>query len=264
MNASRRQRGTATAARSVTDARGVRAVAGALSAAPIGFGAGAFLSGRCLIADVAADPQSASIVILGFALLGAGVAAGALALLSVVAPPRPARIATLIAGGLSFALLVFMASDYVMDRIDRARAFDVAYARVPAFEVTLESSDLHRRPFSTLTFVVDPRTGNRNYEALRPSGWFCRGQGHERHALEMFEALSTVEVTGPTEGCGRRASWTVEGEAGVTGLCADDGEAFAMLFATADDMIEATERRSSCRRAPPPGRGLSSPESANG
>ena len=149
MNRSRRREQRAT------DARGVRAVAGGLSAAPIGFGAGAFLSGRYLVGDVAADPQSAGVLILGYALLGAALAAGAMASLAVLAPPKPARIATVIAGGLSFALLVFMGSDYVMDRIDRAAAFDEAYAALPAFEVKLESSDRHRRPFSTLTFTFD-------------------------------------------------------------------------------------------------------------
>ena len=246
MNRSRRREERAT------DARGVRAVAGALSAAPIGFGAAAFLSGRYLIADVAADPQSAGVVILGYALLGAAVAAGAMASLCVLAPPRPARIVTVIAGGLSFALLVFMASDYVMDRIDRAEAFDDAYAALPAFEVTLESSDRHRRPFSTLTFTFDPQTETRDYQALRPGSWLCRGRSHEKHAMKMFEALlAAEEQPRPSEGCGRRASWSLKGEAVVTGGCADDGEAFALLFATADDMIEATERRSSCRRATP-------------
>ena len=234
----------------MTDARGVRAVAGALSAAPIGFGAGAFLGGRYLIADVAADPQSAGVAILGYALLGAVLAAGAMASLSVLAPPKPARIATIIAGGLSFALLVYMASDYLVDRIDRAEVFDAAFARLPAFEVTLESGDRHRRPFSTLTFTFDGQTETRDYEALRPGGWFCRGRGHEAHALGIFEALRAVEEDPqPAEGCGRQASWTIQGEAAVTGRCADDGHAFAALFATADDMIETTERRSSCRRA---------------
>ena len=236
----------------MTDARGVRAVAGALSAAPIGFGAGAFLGGRYLIADVAADPQSAGVAILGYALLGAVLAAGAMASLSVLAPPKPARIATIIAGGLSFALLVYMASDYVVDRIDRAKVFDAAYARLPAFEVTLESGDRHRRPFSTLTFTFDPQMETRDYEALRPGGWFCRGRGHEQHALDLLYSLRDVDDDQrPSEGCGRRASWTIEGEAAVTGRCADDGHAFATLFATADDMIETTERRSSCRRPTP-------------
>lgn len=235
-----------------TDARGVRAAAGGLSAAPIGFGAGAFLSGRYLVGDIATDPQSAGLLILGYALLGAGLAAGAMAFLAVLAPPKPARIATVIAGGLSFALLVFMGSDYVMDRIDRAEAFDEAYAALPAFEVRLESSDRHRRPFSTLTFTFDGQSETRDYEALRPGGWFCRGRGHEEHAMGMFEALRAApEQAGPSGGCGRRASWSFEGEAGVTGRCADEGEAFATLFATADDMIETTERRSSCRQATP-------------
>lgn len=246
MNRSRRR------AERATDARGVRAVAGALSAAPIGFGAAAFLSGRYFIADVAADPQSAGVVILGYALLGAGLAAGSMALLCVLTPPRPARIATVVAGGLSFALLVFMASDYVMDRIDRAAAFDEAYARLPSFEVTLESSDRHRRPFSTLTFTFDGQTETRDYEALRPGGWFCRGRGQEEHAMGMFEALRAAEKDPtPSEGCARQAFWTIEGEAEVIGRCADDGEAFTRLFTTADDMIETTERRSSCRRATP-------------
>jgi len=225
----------------------LRTAAGALSAAPIGFAVGALSSGRLLLDDGVSD--ATGVAILGFALLGAVVAAVAMGLAARLAPPKPARIATIAAGFVSFAILAYMASDFIVDRLDRAREFDAAYALLPSFEVVLESRDRHRRPFSKLTFVSDG-PDSRDYQALRPGGWFCRGSGRREHRMALFQAIRAAEQDPPVVGdCARLASWSIAGETPVANRCAEDGIAFAALFATADEMVEVTERRASCRRA---------------
>ncbi len=226
--------------------RFMRSVAGALSAAPVGFAAGAVLGGRYLV-----DPGSATgIVVLGFALTGAALAATGLATATALLPPKPARIATLVAGVVSFGILAYMVSDYIVDRVEKARAFDDAYAGLGPFELTLESTDRRRRPFSELTFESDSALDTRDYTALRPGGWLCRGRGNREHTMALFRGVRAAEGDGYATGrCSRRASWRIAGEAPTTDRCADAGDGFAALFAAADEMIEETKRYASCRRA---------------
>ena len=224
----------------------MRVLAGALSAAPIGFAAGAVLSGRYLI--VTGGP--AGIAILIFAMLGAVVAAAIMASAAAVLPPKPARIATIAAGGVSFAILVYMVQDFIVDRIAQGRIFDEAYARIPSFELTLESTDRQRRPYSQLTFTSDRGLDTRDYTALRPGGWLCRGRGRREHELALFQGIRAAEDAAVGNGgCRRRATWQVTGEARVAQRCADQGQGFAALFAVADEMIDTTQRYASCRRA---------------
>ena len=224
----------------------MRTVAGALSAAPIGFAAGALLGGRYLVVE-GGSPGSA--ILLG-ALVVALLAAIAMAVVTAFLPPKPARIATIVAGGISFAILVYMVQDFVVDRVERSRVFDVAYARVPSFVLRLESADLQRRPFSRLAFEADQQSDTRDYEALRPKGWFCRGGGRPMDALALYRGIRAAEKDGAAEGsCSRRATWRIDDEAPVTERCADHGDGFAALFAAADEMIDSTQRYASCRQA---------------
>ena len=226
--------------------RRIRALAGALSTAPLGFAAGAVVGGRYVIVE--GGPSGIAILILAF--LGAVLAAAAMALATAFLPPKPARISTVVAGGFSFAVLVYMVQDFIADRIEANRAFDAAYAVIPSFELTLESSDRQRRPFSRLTFETDRQSDSRDYEALRPGGWLCRGSARQQHKLALYGAIRAVENDNATAGpCNRRASWRIDGEESVTGRCADEGLGFAALFQAAADMVESTERKASCRRA---------------
>lgn len=226
--------------------RKMRAFAGALSAAPIGFAAGALLGGRYLVVH---GGPAGSAILLG-ALVGALLAAVAMASATAYLPPKPARVMTIGAGGISFAILVYMVQDFVVDRVERSRAFDVAYASVPSFELALESADRQRRPFSTLAFDADRQSDTRDYEALRPSGWFCRGGGRRQDSLALYRGIRAAEKDSPADGrCDRRATWRIADEEPVTGRCADEGDGFATLFAAADEMIDSTQRYASCRRA---------------
>ena len=224
----------------------MRAVAGALSAAPIGFAAGAFLGGRYLVVQ---DGPPGSAILLG-ALVVALLAAIAMGVVTAYLPPRPARVTTIVAGGVSFAILVYMVQDFVVHRVERARAFDAAYARIPSFELTLASADRQRRPFSVLAFRVDRQSDTRDYEALRPRGWFCLGGGRPVDALALYQGIRAAEKDGIAGGsCSRRAAWRIDGEKPVDERCADDGDGFAALFEAADGMIDSTQRYASCRKA---------------
>ncbi|MDE0421839.1 MAG: hypothetical protein OXK76_13275 [Gammaproteobacteria bacterium] len=225
----------------------MRALAGALSAAPLGFAAGALAGGRYVVVE----GGSTGVAILILALFGAVLAAVVMALATAFLPPKTARISTIVAGGFSFAVLVYMVQDFIADRIEQGRAFDAAYAEVPSFELILESTDRQRRPFARLTFETDRQTDSRDYEALRPGQWLCRGSGRRQHKLALYSAIlaarqDTIAPAGP---CNRRASWRLDGEQAVAGRCADEGLGFAALFQAADDMVESTERKASCRRA---------------
>ena len=225
--------------------RRMRAVAGALSAAPIGFAAGALLGGRYLV--VQGGPPGSGIL-LG-AIVVALVAAIAMGFVTAYLPPKPARVTTIVAGGISFAILVYMVQDFVVHRVERARAFDAAYARTPSFELKLTSADRQRRPFSVLAFQADRESDTRAYEALRPKGWFCRGGGRPVDALALYRGIRAAEKDGVAAGpCNRRATWRVGTEQPVE-RCADDGDGFAALFRAADEMIDSTQRYASCRRA---------------
>lgn len=224
----------------------MRALAGALSAAPLGFAAGAVVGGR----HVVVEGGSAGVTILVLAFLGALLAAVAMASATALLRPKPARIATIVAGGFSFAVLVYMVQDFIADRIDRSRAFDTAYAEIPSFELTLESTDRQRRPFAKLAFVADRQADSRDYEALRPGGWLCQGSGRRQHKLALYDAILAARDDHAAPGpCNRRASWRLDGEQGVSDRCADEGVGFGAIFQAADDMIESTARKASCRRA---------------
>lgn len=226
--------------------RRMRALAGALSAAPIGFAAGAFLGGRYLIVQ-GGSPGSG--VLLG-ALVVALLAAIAMGVVAAYLPPKPARVTTIVAGGISFAILVYMVQDFVVHRVERARAFDAAYARIPSFELKLTFADRQRRPFSVLAFQADRESDTRDYEALRPKGWFCRGGGRPADALALYRGMRAAEEDPAAEGpCHRRATWRIGDEEPVTQRCADEGDGFTALFAAADEMIDSTQRYASCRRA---------------
>ena len=232
--------------KSAASGRRLRALAGALSVAPIGFAAGAILSGRYLV--VAGG--SPGVAILTFALLAAVAAGVAMAWATALLPPRPARIMTIVAGGVSFAILVYMVQDFIVDRVERARAFDHAYALVPSFELTLATSDRQRRPFSELSFESDSRLDTRDYAALRPGGWLCLGSARRDHKLALFRAIRAAEREPPDDGaCRLWASWRIADETPVPRRCADAGEGFSAMFAAADEMVDSTERYASCRRA---------------
>ena len=230
----------------------MRAVAGALSAAPIGFAAGALLGGRYLVVQGGAGVSgaAASAVLLG-ALVVALLAAIAMGILTAYLPPKPARVTTIVAGGISFAILVYMVQDFIVHRLEQSRIFDAAYARVPSFELTLTATDRQRRPFSTLAFQADRQSDTRDYEALRPGGWFCRGAGRPKDSLALDPGIRAAEEEDDDADvpCYNRAAWRVSGEEPVTERCADEGEGFAALFAAADEMIESTQRYASCRQA---------------
>ncbi len=223
-----------------------RALAGALSAAPIGFAVGALFGGRYLVVEGASDGASILIV----ALFGALLAAVAMAAATTWLAPKPARITTIVSGGISFAILVYLVQDFVVDRVERGRAFDAEFAGIPSFELTLESTDQQRRPFATLTYQANRQSDSRDYEALRPRGWFCRGGGRRQDSLALYRGIRATEKDTPADGpCERRASWRIDGEQAVADHCADAGEGFAMLFAAADTLIESTARYASCRQA---------------
>ena len=231
---------------SATTGRTVRAVAGALSAAPIGFAVGALLGGRYVV--VQGVPAGSAILLV--ALVGAVLAAIAMGSATACLPPKSARMMTIAAGGISFAILVYMVQDFVVDRVERARAFDIAYARVPSFELTLTSADRRRRPFSTLAYEADRRSDTRDYEAHRPGGWFCRGGGRRQDSLALYRGIRAAEQDNAAGGpCHRRATWRIADEEPVTERCADRGDGFAALFAAADAMIDSTQRYASCRQA---------------
>ena len=231
--------------------RRMRAAAGALSAAPIGFAAGALLGVRYVAEQGGAGVSGAAAfaVLLG-ALVVALLAAIAMGVVTAHLPPKTARVATIVAGGISFAILVYIVQDFVVHRVERARAFDAAYAGVPSFELTLTATDRQRRPFATLAFAADRQSDTRDYEALRPGGWFCRGAGRPKDSLALYRGIRKAETDSLSDGpCYRRATWRIADEEPVTERCADKGDGFAALFTAADEMIDSTQRYASCRQA---------------
>ena len=231
--------------------RRMRAVAGALSAAPIGFAAGALLGVRYVAVQGGAGVSGAAAfaVLLG-ALVVALLAAIAMGVVTAYLPPKTARVTTIVAGAMSFAILVYVVQDFVVHRLEQSRAFDVAYAGVPSFELTLTATDRQRRPFATLAFTADRQSDTRDYEALRPGGWFCRGAGRPRDSLALYRGIRIAEKDTVANGpCYRRATWRIDDEEPVTERCADKGDGFAALFAAADEMIDSTQRYASCRQA---------------
>ena len=219
--------------------RSFRVAAAALAAAPVGFAAGALLAAR--------QPSSPTVVdgltILSHGLTGAIVAALLLTLAALTLPPKPVRIATLVFAGGSFAILVYMVQDFIVDRVERAQARDATYQSMPHYELTLWAKNPQREAFSQLQFNSETR----RYVAHRPGGWRCEGTGNTSQAVVVFEAMRFVELEAQPS-CDLRASWrTIGGVAGTDrhGCVGDDNA----LFAAADQMVEATERKASCRRA---------------
>lgn len=223
-----------------------RLAAAALAGAPLGFAGGALLGGRLLTNP--SDPAAAGTT-LACAAFGALFAAGSMVLAVLLLAPKSARVATLVGGVASIAVVVYAVQDFVSHRMAQARAFDAAYQRMPSFELTLTAESAHRRPFSKLQFQSETR----QYTAHRPGGWLCRGLGTRKQALALFEGLGQAadgqEPNGDAwaRNCQLLGTWRV-GAASVEACLDVDGQA---VVAAADTLIEATERRSSCRRAPP-------------
>ena len=220
-----------------------RFAAAALAGAPVGFAGGALLGGR-LLTDPA-DPAAGPTILLCGAF-GALFAAGLMAAVVALLTPKAARLATLAGGVASIAVVVYVVQDFIGDRMAQARAFDAAYQRMPPFEIVLEAENRNRSPFSKLQYESE----HRQYTAQRPGGWLCQGEGNREQTMALFEALG--DARNPEQAnngtvaieCGLRAAWRIDDVA--VEKCLGTGD--AALFAVADALVEATERRSSCRR----------------
>ena len=228
----------------------LRTVAAALAGLPVGFVVSAVLGGRLLTSPE--DGGATLLALGGFgALFGAGIMAFAATLLSA----KAARRATMAVGAVSAALVAYMVFDFVADRMAHMRAFDEAYAALPAFELAFEAQDPERQPFSTLSYTSETRA----YTARRPGGWLCQGNGARDHNMALFDGIRAAQgadalarqmaETDSANACKLRVSWRIA-EAPEVAWCAST--ATEHLVAAADGMIETTERKSSCRRAEAP------------
>ena len=224
-------------------------VAAALAWAPIGFALGAFAAARSSALGATQGGAIAAAALLGaFAL--AALAAGVATRL----PAKPLRIATVVAGGVSFALIVYLVRDFVVDRMRQAEAFDAAYARMAPFQLRIASNDANRRPFSVLLFDSTTRA----YTAHRPGGWLCRGSGRREHALALSRGLQQAAreeaaPRPPGAHCPARVSWrdhTAASTPLAEGALDHDPGACApqALLLAADGLVAGTARRASCRR----------------
>lgn len=237
-----------TAAPSRSDRLAIAAAA--LAWSPIGFVLGGFVAARALGPGVTeGGPIAAS------ALLGAAAAAALMAGVATRLPAKPLRVATVVAGGVSFALIVYLVRDFVADRMRQAEAFDAAYARMVPFQLRIESNDANRRPFSVLTFDSTTRA----YTAHRPGGWLCRGSGRRDHTLALARGLQQAAheqstARQPGTHCPTRVSWRYHDAHAGTALAeealADDRGTCApqSLLLAADALVGETARRASCRR----------------
>ena len=216
----------------------LRIAAAALAGAPVGFAAGAVLGGQLLAVGATGE---ASKLILACALFGTLLASAMMALVAMLLAPKTARIATLAAGAVSFAVVIYMVRNFIVDRIAQADALDVAYQSMPRFEFSLTIDEPNRRPFASLVYESLGGT----YSALRPGGWRCAGRGNREQTLALYQALRQVRPSAADGDCDRRVSWRIDDGEWLQG-CAD-GEG-PTLFSVADVMVEGTERRSSCRR----------------
>lgn len=222
-----------------------RLAAAALAGVPLGFAGGALLGGRLLTNP--SDPAAAGAT-LACAAFGALLVSGAMVLAVMLLTPKAGRLATLVGGVASIAVVVYAVQDFVGHRMAQARAFDEAYERMPHFDLALTAESASRRPFSKLQF--ESETGQ--YTAERPGGWLCQGHANREQTMTLFEGLghvadgrgANVDAVGA---CQMRATWQMGGVSGEQ--CLDvDGQA---LIAAADTLVDATERRSSCRRLRP-------------
>lgn len=222
-----------------------RLAAAALAGAPLGFAGGALLGGRMLTNP--SDPAAAGTT-LACAAFGALLVSGAMVLAVMLLTPKAGRLATLVGGVASIAVVVYAVQDFVGHRMAQARAFDEAYERMPRFDLALVAESASRRPFSKLQFESETR----RYTAERPGGWLCQGEANRQQTMALFEGLGPVvdgqeANVGAVAACQLRAAWQVGDASGQK--CLDvDGQA---LIAAADTLIDATERRSSCRRLGP-------------
>ena len=214
-----------------------RIAAAVLAGAPVGFAAGAVLGGQLLAASAITE---ASRLILACALFGALFVGALMALAATLLAPKPVRIVTLVAGAVSFAVVVYMVRDFIVYRMAQADALDAAHQSLPRFELSLTVDEPNRRPFSSLVYESLGGT----YSALRPNGWRCAGQGNREQTLVLYQALRQVQPTRASSGCERQVSWRINDGELMQG-CADGND---QLFSVADAMVEDTERRSSCRR----------------
>lgn len=217
--------------------------AAALAWAPIGFVLGGLVAGRLFAAG-----ESSGGAIAASALLGAFVLATLMAGVATRLPARPLRVTTVVAGGVSFALIIFLVRDFVADRMRQAEAFEAAYAQMRPFQLRVESRDPNRRPFSALTFNSTTHV----YTAERPGGWLCRGNGLREHAFALARGLrlttrEDAASTLPHGHCATQVSWRYQDAAAGAeqerSACAPE----ALLHA-ADAMVKGTARRASCRR----------------
>ena len=220
--------------------------AAALAWAPIGFVLGGLVAGRLFAAG-----ESGGGAIAASALLGALVLAALMAGVATRLPAKPLRVTTVVAGGVSFALIIFLVRDFVADRMRQAEAFDAAYAQLRPFQLRVESNDPNRRPFSQLTFHF----ATRRYSAQRPGGWRCQGNGRREHAFALAGGLQLAEqeATRTDAGlahCATVVSWRYDAAASVEGASQLEHAACApeALLRTADAMVTGTARRASCRR----------------
>lgn len=235
--------------------------AAALAWAPIGFALGGLIAGRVFAAGAlgggTGGPSGG--IIAASALFGALVIAALMVGVATRLPAKPLRVTTVVAGGASFALIIFLVRNFVTDRMRQAEAFDAAYAQMKPFQLRVESSDPNRRPFSALTFDSNTRV----YVAARPGGWLCRGNGRREHAFALGRALPLAKpqepaLETPRGHCATHVSWRY---GNADAALADDAmqEATKLehracapeaLLLAADAMVGGTARRASCRRAP--------------
>ena len=219
--------------------------AAALAWAPIGFALGGLVAGPFLAAGASGGTIAAS------AVLGAVAAAALMAGVATRLPAKPLRVTTVLAGGVSFALIIFLVRDFVTDRMRQAEAFDAAYAQLRPFQLRVESSDPNRRPFSQLTFHFTTR----RYVAQRPGGWLCQGNGRREHAFALAGGLRLAKTETSRTGAGNAhcatvISWHYDAAAGVEAPTQLEHTACApeALLRAADAMVTGTARRASCRR----------------
>ena len=217
----------------------LRIAAAVLAGAPVGFAAGAVLGGQLLAAGDAAE---AARLILACGLFGALFAGALMALLATLLAPKPGRIVTLVAGAASFAIVIYMVRDFVVERMERADAVEAAFRAMPRFELALTVDERSRAPFASLVF----ESPSGAYVALRPGGWRCEGKGNREQTVALYHALGQLRPGAVDDGCERRAAWRMDGGKQLE-ACADGNN--QALYAIADAMVEDTERRSSCRRA---------------
>lgn len=235
--------------------------AAALAFAPLGFVGGAVLGAHSSAevlagADFVAKNDIAEVgaAMLWHGLFGALAVALTAAGVALTLPAKAARIATLVAGGASFAVVIYLVANFAAGRMAASEAADVAYEAMPIFEFTLASDDRRRAPLSSLNF----NSQSRDYSARRPGGWLCRGRASRLDTVAMFQTLKVAQIaaenglpparhsSSEASECPLRASWRI-GDGAKGEACFDDT---VPLLNVADAMVDATERKASCRREP--------------